>query len=107
MANLSKSTFFRRPSTRLGWWAAGLLFVYGVGFLFNSAVLMRLGEVDPWLRTLLIIYAISMLLCGLAAGILGVIAVIRQHERCGWVWLAILTGAFVLSALLGEFLIPH
>jgi hypothetical protein len=48
-----------------------------------------------------------MLLCGLAAGILGLIAVIRKNERSWLVWLTLLPGLLVLFLLLGEFLFPH
>jgi len=52
-------------------------------------------------------YGIVMLLCGLAAGLVGAIAIIRQHERSWLVWLTVLAGALVVVFLLGEFLIPH
>jgi len=48
-----------------------------------------------------------MLLTGLAAGITGLIAIIRHHERSWLVGLAILPGLWVLFMLLGEFLVPH
>jgi len=47
------------------------------------------------------------MLCGLAAGIVGLIAVIRRHERSWLVWLTILPGLLVLLFVLGEFLVPH
>jgi hypothetical protein len=56
---------------------------------------------------LLPFYGIFMMLCGLAAGVLGLIAVIRKHEHSWRVWLTILPGAFVLLFVLGEFLAPH
>jgi hypothetical protein len=48
-----------------------------------------------------------MRLCGLAAGIIGLIAVIRKHERSWLVWLTILPTVLTLIFLLGEFLVPH
>jgi hypothetical protein len=48
-----------------------------------------------------------MMLCGLAAGIVGLIAVIQKRERSWLVWLTIPPGAFVLFFALGEFLVPH
>jgi hypothetical protein len=57
---------------------------------------------------LLIFYGIFMILCGLSAGILGLVAVIRSRERSWLVWLSILPLLFVLFLLLGEFLgSPH
>jgi hypothetical protein len=58
-------------------------------------------------RTFLIFYGIFMLLCGLSAGVIGLVALIRNRERSWFVWLAVLPGAFVLFLLLGELLVPH
>jgi len=107
MTNHSGASFWRRPGTRPGWWAVGLGLAYGVLSLINSAVFMRLSEDLPWRQTVLPIYGIVMLLCGLAAGLVGAIAIIRQHERSWLVWLTVLAGALVVAFLLGEFLIPH
>ena len=41
------------------------------------------------------------------AGIVGLIAVLRQHEHSWPVWLTLLPGLFVLFLVLGEFLVPH
>jgi hypothetical protein len=48
-----------------------------------------------------------MLLCGIAAGVVGLIAVIRKNERSWLVWLTILLGAFALLVTLVELLVPH
>jgi hypothetical protein len=104
------SSLWKRPATRLGWWAVRLAAAFLVLFIINSAVFMPLGQYAPetwWRQTLLPFYGIFMLLCGLAAGIIGLIAVVRQHERSWLVWLTILPGAFVLFLVLGEFLVPH
>jgi 4-amino-4-deoxy-L-arabinose transferase-like glycosyltransferase len=99
--------FMRKPSTRLGRWAVGLMAVFLVMFLINSFVFMPSSSDAPWRHIVLPFYGILMILCGLAAGIVGLIALIRQHERSWLVWLTILPGAFVLFLLLGEFLVPH
>lgn len=96
-----------RPSTRLGWWSVALAAAYEILMIINSAIFMRLPEDVTWRVTVLPFYGIFMLLCGLAAGIVGLIAVIRQHERSWLVWLAMLPGLMVLFLLLGEFLVPH
>jgi hypothetical protein len=106
MMTRSDSSFWRRPVTRLGWWAVGLLIAYVVMSVINSAVFMRLAEA-PWQHIVLPFYGILMLLCGLAAGIVGLIALIRKQERSWLVWLSLLPGVSVLFLLLGEFLIPH
>lgn len=95
------------PSTRLGWWSVGLAAAFGILMINNSAIFMRLPEDVTWRVTVLPFYGIFMMLCGLAAGIVGLIAVTRQRERSWLVWLAILPGLFALVFVLGEFLVPH
>jgi hypothetical protein len=111
VAGLKSSPFFQRPSTRLGWWAVSLAGVFILLFVINSAVFMPLfshsGPYDRFSQTVFPFYGIFMLLCGLSAGIAGLVAVLRQHERSWLVWLTILPGAFVLFLLLGELLVPH
>jgi len=106
MANAS-SSFLKRPSTRPGWWAVGLFLAFVVMFIINSTVFMRLSGDAPWQHTLLPFYGVFMMLCGLASGVVGLIAILRNHERSWLVWLTILPGVFVLFFLLGEFLVPH
>jgi hypothetical protein len=55
----------------------------------------------------LIFYGMAMLACGLAAGIVALVALTRRHEHSWLVWLPLLVGLFVLFLLLGEFLAPH
>ena len=98
---------FSAPSTKLGRWSSGLAGVFVVMFLINSFVFMQGSSEAAWLRVILITYGIAMLLCGLAAGITGLIAVIRRHERSWLVWLAMLPMLLVLFLLIGEFAVPH
>jgi hypothetical protein len=99
--------FLSTPSTKLGRWSVGLAATFVVLFIINSAVFMRLTQEAPWQHTILPFYGIAMLLCGLGAGIAGLIAVIRRHERSWLVWLTMLPGVLVMFLLLGEFLVPH
>jgi len=94
---------FGWPCTRLGWWSVGLAATFVALFIINVAVISSTLE-TLWRQTLLPYYVIFMLSCGLAAGIAGLLAVIRQQERSWLVWLAILTGLFVIVIVLGEFL---
>jgi hypothetical protein len=107
MTTSSSSSFRQRPATRLGWWAVGLAAAYVVMSIVNSAVFMRISIPDWWRQNLLPFYGIFMMLAGLAAGVVGLIAIIRRHERSWLVWLAILPGASAWLFILGEFLIPH
>lgn len=90
--NTIASHFNEGPHTKLGWWAVGLaiasiLLMFAWMFLPGGAGLS--------------------FLCGLAGGILALIAIIRQHERSWMLWLALLPMLNVFVFFLGEFLVPH
>lgn len=95
------------PHTKPGQWSVRLGAAFVILFLINSFVFMPTSGDAPWRHIILPFYGILMLLCGLAAGIVGLISVLRQHERSWLVWLTLLPGLLVLSLLLGEFLFPH
>ena len=110
-ASSSKQPAWRRvirwPSTQLGWAAVGLAAVFELMMIVNNAVFMRLPEDVPWRTTVLPYYGIFMMLCGLAAGIVGLIAVVRRREPSLLVWLTVLIGVSTLVFVVGEFLVPH
>lgn len=84
--------FFGLPRTRHGWWAVGLAAA--------SIILILAWSLLPggaWLG----------FICGLAGGIIALIAVTRKQERSILVFLSILPLFWVLMFFLGEFLIPH
>jgi hypothetical protein len=85
----------------------GLGAAFVVLWIINPTVFMPTAVLIPWHQVVLPFYGIFMMLCGFAAGIVGLIAVIWRHERSWLVWLAILPGLFVLFFVLGEFLVPH
>ena len=110
MTEQSRSPFWQRPATRLGWWAVALTAVFIVMFIINATVFMVASQEFSdrwWQKNLLPFYGILMLLCGLSGGVVGLIALIRKRERSWLVWLTLLPGAFVLFLVLGEFLVPH
>ena len=99
--------FFETPHTRLGRWSIALAAAFVVMFLINSFVFMPTSSDAPWRHIVLPFYGILMLLCGLAAGIIGLVALVRPRERSWLVWLTVMPGAWVLFMLVGEFLFPH
>jgi hypothetical protein len=76
-------------------------------FIINSTVFMPSESDAPWRHVFLPYYGIGMLLCGLAGGILGLIAIVRRGERSWLVWLSVLPALLVSFFILGEFLAPH
>lgn len=95
------------PSTRLGWWAVWLAAAFVVLMGVNQLVFMQLAEQVAWRQTLLPFYGIGMMACGLAAGVVAAIAVVRTGERSLLVLLTLLPGLFVLLFILGEVFLPH
>jgi multisubunit Na+/H+ antiporter MnhB subunit len=88
----ASSHFFERPRTSLGWWAVGLAVA--------SIVLLPVWSILPG-------GALPSFLCGLAGGIIALIALIREKERSWLVFLCILPMLNVFVFILGEFLFPH
>ena len=76
-------------------------------FLINSFVFMPASSDAAWRHNILPFYGIAMLLCGFAAMVLAIIAVIKERERSWLVILPLLPGLWVLFRLVGEFLFPH
>ncbi|MHB1120311.1 MAG: hypothetical protein ACYC11_09655 [Bellilinea sp.] len=107
MTDQSSSSFLQLPSTKTGWWAVGLAVTYAGMGIINTFVFMRLPEDAPWRQTLLPYYGILMVLCGLSAGVVALIAVMRNGERSWLVWLTIVQWVFTLALVMGEFLIAH
>jgi len=75
--------------------------------IINSTVFMGLPEDVMWRVTVFPFFGIAMISCGLAAGIVALVALWRRHERSGLVWLPMIAGLFLIVFLLGEFLVPH
>lgn len=103
----TKSNFVKKPGTRLGWWSVGLAIVFMVMMAILSTNVMSPTMSDLWRRWLWPAYGISMMTCGVAALVVGLIAVIAKKERSWLVWLALFPGTFALFFVLGEFLFPH
>lgn len=103
----TSNPFMERPHTDLGWWAVWLAAVFVIMFLINSFVFMPASSNEPWRQVILPFYGIAMLLCGLAAMVLSLIALIRRHERSWLVFIPLLPGLWVIFMLVGELLFSH
>ncbi len=103
----SNSQFLKRPGTRLGWWSVGLAIVFMVLFILAS-VGFRLIPIDAsWRIPFTWSYSFFMVACGLAALVLGLIAIIGKKERSWAVWMALIPGIATLLFFMSEFLLPH
>ena len=103
----SSSRFLKRPGTRLGWWTVGLAIAFIVMLMVNSTVVILFSQDVSSRPAVLPNFGMLILLCGLAAGVVGLIAIIRKHERSWLVWLSILPGALALLSILGDILVPR
>jgi len=100
-----KDGFFARPSTKLGWWSAWLLVLF-VGLIAISAGVSTIWPDGSWRLLIMPFFGVGTVLCGIATGVLALLAVTRHHERSWLVWLPLFVGASLVFLLLGEFLIP-
>lgn len=96
--------FMALPSTPLGRRAAGLGAAFVALFIVNVAVLSFVPDETFWRQFILPVYAPLMLLCGLAGGVAGALAIRRERERSLLAWLAVAMGLFVLLITLNEFM---
>lgn len=102
------SGFRSMPATKLGRLAVYLAAAFVVLFAINSFVFMPMsGSAAPWRQTVLPYYGVGMMAVGFIAGVVGLLAVLRQRERSWLVWLTLLPLASVVFFVLGEFLVPH
>lgn len=97
------------PSTRRGRIAAWLGVAFVAWFVVNQTlvVLRNQAGADGLPRAALIAYGLAGLAIGLAATIVALVAIRRDHERGVAAYLCLLPGGFVAVFLLGELLVPH
>ena len=101
---MNNSGFLKAPATKPGRRSVWLEAIFIVMFVVNVLILSLVQDETFYRQFILPFYAIIMLLCGLAGGVFGLIAVTRRQERAFLVWLAILVGLFVLLLVLNELL---
>lgn len=106
--NENKSfSLWHRPASKLGWWAVGLALGYLAFYIVDMIIIATRFSLPASQNVIMINFGLLMLLLGLAAGILALIAILRRHERSWMVWLSLLPGLAVIFLLIGEFAIPH
>jgi quinol-cytochrome oxidoreductase complex cytochrome b subunit len=100
----SPSRFWGLPGTglaRRSVWLGSAFVVMFVLNIFINLYLVRPAD-EPGFMGFYWAFVIFMLVCGLAGGILGLIAVTRQHEHSSLIWISVLLGLFVLLLVLNE-----
>jgi len=104
----SKTTIWTKPKTTTGKWSVYFIVIFVVLFVINVAVLQQFPGVvydqNLWFKEwFLPVFVILMLLCGLAGGIIGIVAFFRYRERSWAVLPSIFFGLFVLLLVANEF----
>ena len=100
------------PTTRTGRWSMWFAFTFLVMYGINSLVFLPLSFVsDPTVNafrmSVLPFWGIAMMAMGAIAGVVALVAIVRQRERSWIVWATIFPLVFVVIFLAGEFLVPH
>ena len=112
MRSAPENRLFCLPTTKLGRWSMWLAVAFIVMFAINSVFIGALGTstneaVNAFSRTVMPFYGIAMLMVGVSAGAVGLISIIKDHERSWVAWATVLPLVFVLFLLIGEFTTPH
>ena len=112
MRSAHENRLLSLPTTKLGRWSMWLAVAFIVMFAINSVFIGAFGTstneaVDAFSRTVMPFYGIGLLMVGVSAGAIGLISIIKDHERSWVAWATLLPLAFVLVLLIGEFTTPH
>jgi len=112
MSDTPAKGVFSLPATRLGrrsmWLAVAFIVMFAVNMVLVGVFGTTTNEaMNAFSRNVLPFYGIAMLLVGLSAGVVGLISIIKNHERSWVAWATLLPMAFVLFFLIGEFTIQH
>lgn len=90
------------------WLAVGFVVMFAINSMFIGVFGTSTNEtMNAFSRTVMPFYGIGMLLVGVSAGLVGLISIIKSHERSWVAWATILPLVFVLFLLIGEFAVPH
>ena len=99
------------PVTTLGKWSMWLAVTFIVLFVINGVFIGTSSSVaaasQTWRETLLPFYGIGMMLVGFSAGVVGLVAILKQKERSLITLLTLFPTLFVLFFVIGEFAVPH
>jgi hypothetical protein len=104
------------PKTTLGWWSVGLMISCPVLFLIGATLASYLyasvpaGDTildDLTSRPALAVSALVAMGCGISAGVVGLVAIVRRKERALLVILATAASALLLLFLVGEVVSPQ
>lgn len=90
------------------WLAVAFIVMFAVNTVLVGVFGATTNEsTNTFSRNVMPFYGIGMLLVGVSAGVVGLISIIKNHERSWVAWATLLPMAFVVFFLIGEFAVPH
>ena len=90
------------------WLAVTFIVMFAINMVFTGLFgTTTSGAMLAFSENVLPFYGIGMLLVGVSAGVVGLISIIKNHERSWVVWATLLPLALVLFFVIGEFATPH
>jgi hypothetical protein len=98
---------FGWPKTKLGWWAVGLTAAFLALLGINMAVFVPVEVPATLSAVVLPAFVTTIVLTGIAGGIVALLAVILRHERSLVLWICMLIGLFLVGAVLLQVLSPQ
>ena len=113
---MAKQSWRIVPQTILGRWSVGLIVIMPILFVIGTSLTNSLYESVPAGGTILTDIAARpalalTMLAGMAAGIaaflVGLLALVRKKERALLVYVSTVVGMLLMVFLAGEFISPH
>jgi hypothetical protein len=102
-----KQRFVSWPRTRAGLWALGLGLATLILPLLNAMVNAFMTVLSGGTPVAVGGFGTLMVLCGVAGGITGLVALIRSHEHSMVVWGVMLIGLIAVVLAGRDLLMPH
>ena len=113
---MSKRSWRLMPGTALGWWTVGLIVAMPILFFIGSSFSNSLYELVPAGRTILadiagrpclVLTMLAGMVTGIAAFIVGLIAIVKHKENALLVYAATVIGGLLILLLIGQIAFPH
>lgn len=107
------SKFASLPHTKLGRWAMWMAVTFIVMFVLNGLLVGFVigpstnAAVIEFSRVYMPFWGVAMMTLGAAAGVVGMVAIIKYREHSWVAWATLLPLAIVLFFIIGEFAVPH
>ncbi|MCA9946797.1 MAG: hypothetical protein H6656_22475 [Ardenticatenaceae bacterium] len=113
---MAKQSWRIVPQTILGRWSVGLIVIMPILFVIGTSLTNSLYEsvpaggtivADIAARPALALTMLAGMAAGIAAFLVGLLALVRKKERALLVYISTMVGMLLMVFLAGEFISPH